>query len=76
MQDRSWNLARRSFEPPIQPVQQKKETQEIGKQIDRYTIINKIETPAQASIDTAITSSKTSGFITPFNKVLASGFNI
>jgi hypothetical protein len=28
------------------------------------------------SIDTAITSSKTSGFITPFNKVLASGFNI
>jgi hypothetical protein len=27
-------------------------------------------------IDTAITSSKTSGFITPFNKVLASGFNI
>jgi hypothetical protein len=28
-------------------VQQKKETQEIGKQIDRYTIINKIETPAQ-----------------------------
>jgi uncharacterized membrane protein YvbJ len=43
MQDRSWNLTRRSFEPPIQPVQQKKETQEIGKQIDRYTIINKIE---------------------------------
>jgi hypothetical protein len=25
MQDRSWNLTRRSFEPPIQPVQQKKE---------------------------------------------------
>jgi hypothetical protein len=23
MQDRSWNLTRRSFEPPIQPVQQK-----------------------------------------------------
>jgi hypothetical protein len=50
MQDRSWNLTRRSFEPPIQPVQQKKETQEIGKQIDRYTIINKIETPAQANL--------------------------
>ncbi|VVM18484.1 hypothetical protein BSPWISOXPB_1550 [uncultured Gammaproteobacteria bacterium] len=24
MQDRSWNLTKRSFEPPIQPVQQKK----------------------------------------------------
>jgi hypothetical protein len=30
MQDRSWNLTKRSFEPRIQPVQQKKETQEIG----------------------------------------------
>jgi type IV pili sensor histidine kinase/response regulator len=58
MQDRSWNLTRRSFEPPIQPVQQKKETQEIGKQIDRYTIINKIETPAQANLLSVVISVK------------------
>jgi hypothetical protein len=39
-------------------VQQKKETQEIGKQIDRYTIINKIETPAQANLLSVVISVK------------------
>jgi hypothetical protein len=38
--------------------QQKKETQEIGKQIDRYTIINKIETPAQANLLSVVISVK------------------
>ncbi|SSC09273.1 PilL [bacterium endosymbiont of Bathymodiolus sp. 5 South] len=39
-------------------MQQKKETQEIGKQIDRYTIINKIETPAQANLLSVVISVK------------------